>query len=392
MILDGRRKTRARATELLGLVGLPDRARPPAGAPVGRRAAARRDRRGARQRARGPARRRADRRARQRRRRSEVFALLRRVNEELGTTIVIVTHDPLVSEQVQRTVAIRDGRTLTETLRRTELGDDGDHRAISEEFAVLDRAGRLQLPKQHIAALELQHRVRLRLEDDHVGVWPDKNGAKAGSGTTGPAWPTSATTDDDAASSSVAYASPAASRRSSRRSTSSATTRRATPSSTRSRSINLAVAPGELLARPRPVGERQDDAAQPARRARPADVGPRHGRRPGGLGDGRGRARRRPPPDRRVRLPGVRAGADPVRGRERRGPAAPRPRRPRASATRGCASCSTSSAWATGRSTGRTSCRAASSSGSRSPGRWPTGRESCSPTSRPASSTPRPAT
>jgi ABC-type lipoprotein export system ATPase subunit len=107
---------------------------------------------------------------------TEVFALLRRVNEELGTTIVIVTHDPVVSEQVQRTVAIRDGRTSTETLRRTELGDDGDHRAISEEFAVLDRAGRLQLPKQHIAALELQHRVRLRLEEDHVGVWPDKNG------------------------------------------------------------------------------------------------------------------------------------------------------------------------------------------------------------------------
>ena len=34
-----------------------------------------------------------------------------------------------------------------------------------------------------------------------------------------------------------------------------------------------------------------------------------------------------------------------------------------------------SSAWATGRSTGRTSCRAASSSGSRSPGRSRTGRE-----------------
>ena len=96
-----------------------------------------------------------------------------------------VTHDPVVSEQVQRTVAIRDGRTSTETLRRTELGDDGDHRAISEEFAVLDRAGRLQLPKQHIAALELQHRVRLRLEEDHVGVWPDSQAEKAETAGTG---------------------------------------------------------------------------------------------------------------------------------------------------------------------------------------------------------------
>jgi ABC-type lipoprotein export system ATPase subunit len=104
---------------------------------------------------------------------AEVFALLRRVNAELGTTIVIVTHDPLVSEQVQRTVAIRDGRTSTETLRRTEQTDEGDHRVIAEEFAVLDRAGRLQLPRAHIEALELERRVRLRLEEDHVGIWPD---------------------------------------------------------------------------------------------------------------------------------------------------------------------------------------------------------------------------
>ena len=103
---------------------------------------------------------------------AEIFGLLRRVNEELGTTIVIVTHDALVSEQVQRTVAIRDGRTSTETVRRTEMSDTGEHQVISEEFAVLDRAGRLQLPKAMVAALGLKDRVRLRLEEDHVEVWP----------------------------------------------------------------------------------------------------------------------------------------------------------------------------------------------------------------------------
>ncbi len=113
----------------------------------------------------------------------EVFGLLRRVNAELGTTIVIVTHDAFVSEQVGRTVAIRDGRTSTETFRRTERTDEGHHRVISEEYAVLDRAGRLQLPRSHVEALELQRRVRLRLEEDHVGVWPDRpgeNGSPAG--------------------------------------------------------------------------------------------------------------------------------------------------------------------------------------------------------------------
>jgi ABC-type lipoprotein export system ATPase subunit len=105
---------------------------------------------------------------------ADVFGLLRGINRALGTTIIIVTHDAFVSEQVQRTVAIRDGRTSTETFRRTEQTHEGHHRVIAEEYAVLDRAGRLQLPRAHVEALDLQHRVRLRLEDDHVGIWPDR--------------------------------------------------------------------------------------------------------------------------------------------------------------------------------------------------------------------------
>jgi ABC-type lipoprotein export system ATPase subunit len=105
---------------------------------------------------------------------AEVFALLRTVNAEFGTTVVVVTHDPLVSEHVARTIRIRDGRTSTETRRRTERGEDGDHRVVAEEFALLDRVGRLQLPRAHIDALRLAERVRLRLEEDHVGVWPDR--------------------------------------------------------------------------------------------------------------------------------------------------------------------------------------------------------------------------
>ena len=105
---------------------------------------------------------------------SEVFDVLRRVNRELGTTIVVVTHDPHVSEQVERTVAIRDGRTSSVILRRLERSETGEHHVVAEEFAVLDRAGRLQLPRAHVEALGLAHRVRVRLEDDHVSIWPER--------------------------------------------------------------------------------------------------------------------------------------------------------------------------------------------------------------------------
>ncbi len=110
----------------------------------------------------------------------EVFDLLRSVNHDLGVTIVVVTHDPLVSEQVSRTVAIRDGRTSSETLRRSAASGEGEHQVVSEEYAVLDRVGRLQLPRSHVEALGLERRVRLVLETDHISVWPDRDRSAQG--------------------------------------------------------------------------------------------------------------------------------------------------------------------------------------------------------------------
>ncbi|CAG7618349.1 ABC transporter ATP-binding protein [Actinacidiphila bryophytorum] len=103
----------------------------------------------------------------------EIFAALRRANEDLGVTVVVVTHDALVSEQVQRTVRIRNGRTSTEVLRRVETGEDGVEALTAEEYAVLDRNGRLQLPAEYTEHLHMRKRVRLALENDHIGVWPD---------------------------------------------------------------------------------------------------------------------------------------------------------------------------------------------------------------------------
>ncbi len=98
----------------------------------------------------------------------EVFDALRTVNREAGSTVVVVTHDPAVSGLVERTVAIRDGRTSSEVLRR-DTGGDVTH----EEYAVMDRAGRVQVPREYREALALTRRVRLTLETEHLGVWRD---------------------------------------------------------------------------------------------------------------------------------------------------------------------------------------------------------------------------
>lgn len=110
----------------------------------------------------------------------QVFAAFRRANEELGTTIVIVTHDQAVAGEVRRTVAIRDGRTSTEVLRRTEVDETGRESLVAREYAMLDRAGRLQLPAEYTAALGMRDRVLLELEEDHIQVWPDESGDEHG--------------------------------------------------------------------------------------------------------------------------------------------------------------------------------------------------------------------
>ena len=106
----------------------------------------------------------------------DVFAALQTANAELGATVLVVTHDPAVSAQVRRTVAIRDGRTSSETLRRGPAGAA----PAAVEYAVLDRAGRVQLPSEMTGRLGMRDRVRLREQPDHIQVWPDRPAPPAG--------------------------------------------------------------------------------------------------------------------------------------------------------------------------------------------------------------------
>ena len=100
---------------------------------------------------------------------SQVYEALQRINARYHTTIILVTHDPLVSRLVNRVVAIRDGRTSTEILRRHDKASGELH---EEEWVIMDQAGRLQVPKPYMDKLHLRDRVKLRLEETHLTVWP----------------------------------------------------------------------------------------------------------------------------------------------------------------------------------------------------------------------------
>jgi peptide/nickel transport system ATP-binding protein len=98
-----------------------------------------------------------------------MFDALREINKIYKTTIIIVTHDPEVAARVDRVVGIRDGRTSTE-IRRERSQEDGT--VLEEEWVILDRTGRMQIPQVYVDALAMRGRVKIRLEPDHVSVWP----------------------------------------------------------------------------------------------------------------------------------------------------------------------------------------------------------------------------
>ncbi|BDZ51282.1 ABC transporter ATP-binding protein [Frondihabitans sucicola] len=108
----------------------------------------------------------------------EVLEAMRMLNEHSGVTTLIVTHDASVSDHVRRTIQIRDGRTSTEVIRRSRADGRGIEDGSAEEFSVIDRVGRLQLPESFQRRLDLHDRVRLSLEPDHVQVRPGHDGAE----------------------------------------------------------------------------------------------------------------------------------------------------------------------------------------------------------------------
>lgn len=113
-----------------------------------------------------------------------IFDTFRRLNRELGLTIVIVTHDLSVAEKVGRVVSIRDGKISSERIiksgyadRMAEVGafDAGAEERFSqhEEFAVLDRNGRVQLPQEFLSQLGIEgNKVKMSVRGKEIVITP----------------------------------------------------------------------------------------------------------------------------------------------------------------------------------------------------------------------------
>lgn len=104
-----------------------------------------------------------------------IFDIFRELNRN-GQTILIVTHDIALSKKVRRVVAIRDGKISSERIlkekyadRLKELTVDWRNEDTQEEYAVIDKAGRVQIPRELWDKLALRdNKVKLELRGDEI--------------------------------------------------------------------------------------------------------------------------------------------------------------------------------------------------------------------------------
>lgn len=123
-----------------------------------------------------------------------IMDTFRRLQDQFNLTIIIVTHDPRIAGQVDRVVAIRDGKISTETVRQVSqieqaMKGEEQHTAgesnTSEkveyhEYVVLDSAGRLQIPRDFLEELGIGKRALMDLADNRIIIRPTEEDIEAG--------------------------------------------------------------------------------------------------------------------------------------------------------------------------------------------------------------------
>ncbi|MEG3594586.1 MAG: ABC transporter ATP-binding protein [Chloroflexota bacterium] len=99
---------------------------------------------------------------------AEVMKVFDSINQELNTTIMIVSHDQDIAYKVDRVVLIRDGKLSTEIMRQ-KSEKNGDE---LEEFIIVDGSGRVQVPKTLLDRTNIERRAKVRIDDKGVILEP----------------------------------------------------------------------------------------------------------------------------------------------------------------------------------------------------------------------------
>ncbi|NSW53691.1 MAG: ABC transporter ATP-binding protein [Anaerolineae bacterium] len=119
----------------------------------------------------------------------QMFTTLRKLQQELNLTIVVVSHDIEIARFVDRVVTIRDGRVATETLKQNngyyQAGEaqqtQGDAQVLEqpehvyEELAIFDSAGSIHIPDEYRMRLGIKRRARIELLEDGIMIRPVTN-------------------------------------------------------------------------------------------------------------------------------------------------------------------------------------------------------------------------
>jgi ABC-type lipoprotein export system ATPase subunit len=112
----------------------------------------------------------------------EILDLFRKLNSDLNLTVVIVTHDRQIAHKVDRVVAIRDGRTSSELIRKISYAEslkeissfnDSSRVDTHEELAVIDKTGRVQVPEEYLKILGVKgaSKVKIEMDGDKVVIY-----------------------------------------------------------------------------------------------------------------------------------------------------------------------------------------------------------------------------
>jgi len=109
-----------------------------------------------------------------------LFDLFRELNRTAALTIVVVSHDPQLTRQVDRVVAIRDGKTSSELVRdapaqAVHSSQEAPPSPVApdyHEYVVLDSAGRLQVPQEYLAQFGIGDRATLEVTREGIMIRP----------------------------------------------------------------------------------------------------------------------------------------------------------------------------------------------------------------------------